>query len=122
MKKSDLDLAREKLEARREAILGERGRSMRRIEESTCDPAADPVDRAAGNCDFDVAVGQAHIESEEFVAVEEALEKISLGSYGICEECDEQIGERRLFALPSARFCIDCQRQFEEGGLDLVSL
>lgn len=35
-----------------------------------------------------------------------ALEKISKGTYGICEKCGEPINEERLKANPSARNCI----------------
>lgn len=38
--------------------------------------------------------------------VDDALEKISKGTYGICEKCGEQIDEERLKANPSARNCI----------------
>lgn len=42
-----------------------------------------------------------------------ALDKIREGSYGICEECSCEIGERRLKVLPFARYCRDCQETFE---------
>ncbi|MCB9832034.1 MAG: TraR/DksA family transcriptional regulator [Planctomycetes bacterium] len=118
MNKTDLETIRAKLLARRDAILEERGRSFRRMQESTCDVAADPVDRAAGNCDFDVAVGQASIEGEELVAVAEALARIEDGAFGLCEECEQPIGDKRLLALPSARYCIGCQTALEKAGLD----
>ena len=41
--------------------------------------------------------------------VKEALARIEDGSYGICQECEEEIAERRLKALPWAKFCIKCQ-------------
>ncbi len=44
----------------------------------------------------------------ELVEVKAALAKIELGSYGACDECHEEIGEKRLKAVPYARFCIDC--------------
>lgn len=43
-----------------------------------------------------------------------ALQKIDGGSYGACERCGEGIGEKRLEALPFARYCINCQRAIEE--------
>ena len=39
--------------------------------------------------------------------VEAALEKIDSGEYGKCETCGKQIGEARLEAMPTARYCID---------------
>ena len=43
-----------------------------------------------------------------------ALQKIEDGSYGTCERCSEPIAEKRLDAVPFARYCIDCQRVIEE--------
>ncbi len=43
-----------------------------------------------------------------------ALNKIDDGSFGSCERCGETIGDKRLEALPFARYCIDCQRLVEE--------
>jgi DnaK suppressor protein len=43
-----------------------------------------------------------------------ALQKIDNGSFGNCERCGETIADKRLEALPFARYCIDCQRAVEE--------
>jgi DnaK suppressor protein len=43
-----------------------------------------------------------------------ALQKIDDGSFGACERCGEAIADKRLEALPFARYCINCQRAAEE--------
>jgi len=43
-----------------------------------------------------------------------ALAKIDDGSFGACERCGEPIADKRLDALPFARYCITCQRVIEE--------
>ncbi len=43
-----------------------------------------------------------------------ALQKIDNGSFGDCERCGETIADKRLEALPFARYCIGCQRTVEE--------
>jgi len=45
--------------------------------------------------------------------VEIALRKLDEGGFGDCERCAEPIGEKRLDALPFARYCIECQRRLE---------
>ena len=40
--------------------------------------------------------------------IEDALERIELGEYGVCEGCGADIPQRRLEALPWARFCVSC--------------
>jgi DnaK suppressor protein len=43
-----------------------------------------------------------------------ALRKLDEGGFGECERCTEAIAERRLEALPFARYCIGCQRLVEQ--------
>lgn len=43
-----------------------------------------------------------------------ALRKLDEGGFGECERCGEPIAEKRLEALPFARYCIDCQRAIEQ--------
>jgi DnaK suppressor protein len=45
--------------------------------------------------------------------VVQCLERIYDGTFGLCIGCENPIGERRLQALPSARYCITCQEQLE---------
>ena len=65
---------------------------------------------------------QAQISHDQFVSsrmngldyrqlrlVEEALDRLDAGDYGICLSCDEPIAEKRLRALPWARYCVVCQ-------------
>ncbi|MBX7158956.1 MAG: TraR/DksA C4-type zinc finger protein [Acidimicrobiia bacterium] len=40
--------------------------------------------------------------------IDAALARIADGSYGTCERCGNPIGDARLEALPSARWCLDC--------------
>jgi len=48
-------------------------------------------------------------ERQELLMINEALGKIQQGSFGICEDCDEPIGVRRLEIVPEARLCARCQ-------------
>ena len=65
---------------------------------------------------------QAQITHDEFVSlrlnsidylqlrlVDEALDRLSSGDYGVCQACEEPIPAKRLHALPWARYCITCQ-------------
>ena len=46
--------------------------------------------------------------SDTLHETEDALAKMDDGTYGRCESCNGEIGEARLEAMPSARFCIRC--------------
>ncbi|MFN7992822.1 MAG: TraR/DksA family transcriptional regulator [Bryobacteraceae bacterium] len=65
---------------------------------------------------------QAQISHDEFVSlrlnsldyvqlrlVDEALDRVQSGDYGVCLSCEEPIPSKRLQALPWARYCVPCQ-------------
>jgi DnaK suppressor protein len=65
---------------------------------------------------------QAQITHDEFVSlhlnsmdylqlrlVDEALDRLESGDYGVCLACEEAIPPKRLRALPWARYCVPCQ-------------
>jgi DnaK suppressor protein len=49
----------------------------------------------------------------ELFKIESALERIRMGSFGTCEECDCSIPAKRLEIRPEARLCVDCQAEEE---------
>lgn len=44
------------------------------------------------------------------VSIEEALERIERGEYGVCQSCGAPIAAARLEALPATSTCLDCAR------------
>lgn len=53
-------------------------------------------------------------DREKLELIDEALERLEEGTYGICEECDSKIAEGRLKVMPFARYCIACQSKIEK--------
>jgi len=47
------------------------------------------------------------------MAIEEALAKMEEGTYGICEECEDEIPPGRLKVMPLAKLCLMCQSRWE---------
>ncbi len=45
--------------------------------------------------------------------IEHAFNKLQDGTFGICEECGEEISEKRLQARPVATLCIECKEKEE---------
>ncbi len=43
-------------------------------------------------------------------------ERKAAGAYGLCEDCNQEIGAERLAALPSATRCVRCQAAWEQSG------
>jgi RNA polymerase-binding transcription factor len=54
------------------------------------------------------------MESETLHQIDEAIQRLDDGTYGVCSECDEKISEARLKALPFATVCRDCQAHRED--------
>ena len=57
-------------------------------------------------------------ESKMLREVREALNRIQQGSYGTCLNCDEEIGVRRLKAVPWTPLCIACQERDDRRELE----
>jgi len=64
--------------------------------------------------EHDLNLNLVESEVEELQLIEEALEKIAKGTFGMCEMCRRAIPSPRLKAIPYARLCIAC-KQREEG-------
>jgi DnaK suppressor protein len=54
------------------------------------------------------------MKSETLKKIDAAILRLEQGSYGRCQECDQEISEARLRALPFAVLCLDCQEQAED--------
>jgi DnaK suppressor protein len=55
-----------------------------------------------------------HLNSMDYTQlrlVDEALDRLTSGDYGVCLACEEPIPAKRLRALPWARFCVPCQER-----------
>lgn len=50
----------------------------------------------------------------EIAQIDLALIKMSVGDYGVCESCGDDISPKRLRVLPWARLCVECARDFEK--------
>jgi len=48
--------------------------------------------------------------------IDEALEKLEKGTYGVCEICEEPIARERLEAVPYAKLCLKCKTEEERAG------
>jgi DnaK suppressor protein len=63
---------------------------------------------------IDYTLLQMHIE--RLRGIEDALDRLEEGSYGICENCGEAINTERLKVLPFTTYCVRCQEQREQLG------
>ncbi|HLY09069.1 MAG TPA: TraR/DksA family transcriptional regulator [Planctomycetota bacterium] len=57
----------------------------------------------------DISLGRRESESTEIQEIDDALDRIRDGSFGLCEDCSRLISNGRLQAIPYARLCLSCK-------------
>jgi DnaK suppressor protein len=77
------------------------------------DGVMDPADLSVMDVNKELAFRQGERESQLVADIDQALLRIEEGSYGICARCSKLIDERRLEALPTARYDAECQTSIE---------
>jgi len=75
----------------------------------TADAGSDAYDR-------DFALSLLSQEQDALYEIEQALKRIELGTYGICEMSGKEISQIRLEAMPFARYTVECQAEIERQG------
>jgi RNA polymerase-binding transcription factor len=100
------------LASRRQELLQEAGRTVSGMNELK-ENFPEPADRAALESDRNATLRIRDRERKLLSKIEEALERINDGTYGVCEECGEAIGVERLKARPVTTLCIDCKADQE---------
>ena len=78
------------------------------------DTALDDGDWAVVDISEDISLLRLSAHRKLMHSIDEAIRKIGEGTYGICEECGEEISGKRLLVLPTATLCIDCQEHKEQ--------
>jgi DnaK suppressor protein len=109
MRQRDLKLFRRLLEGRKREILSEAERAVDSMNQKSVEAYADPTDRATLESDRNLVLRMRDRERKLLTKIDEAFARIDSGSYGSCEECDEEIGLERLKARPVTTLCIGCK-------------
>lgn len=73
------------------------------------------ADQGTDNMEREKAYYFATREGRLLYHVDQALDRIADGSYGLCHECNHPISAARLEAVPHARLCINCKMKEENG-------
>jgi len=73
----------------------------------------DLEDQSLADLLVDVNLAEVTRDVQEIRAIERALKRIALGTYGICVSCGQPIERERLEAYPTANRCAACQRAHE---------
>ena len=88
------------------------------------DGVKDSVDLSVQDLNKEIALRLGERSSQVVADIDQALLRMKEGNYGICARCSQPIDERRLEALPTARYDAVCQAAIEsaDGEEDLPTL
>ncbi len=116
----------ERLEHFRKILLGQLRQHTENVREgqaaaleSVDDGVKDSVDMSLQDVSQEIMLRLGERESQMVADIDQALMRIDEGSYGECARCGKPIEERRLEAMPTARYDAPCQAAIEASeGLD----
>jgi DnaK suppressor protein len=103
-------------------MLSERRREMQddvqsRIRDGRTDrpnEVRDDLEVSDADIQGDIELALLQMRAETLIRIDEALVRLDAGKYGSCFECESEISERRLRALPFAVRCQACEERREE--------
>jgi len=72
------------------------------------------ADMASDSYDRELSLNIAGEEQEIIYEIDEALKRIEEGKFGKCVSCEKKIPQKRLNAVPYAKYCIQCKSKEEK--------
>lgn len=113
VRKKELELLRRKLMEKKEDIKKIVRENNREEKDFLSTDVGDIADVASDSVERELLFELNDNEKRILGNVEDALQKIESGAYGVCEKCGKEIEIERLKAMPFAKFCIKCKSQME---------
>jgi DnaK suppressor protein len=115
MDKKRLDYYKKKLMTRREELMKTIARTEEEGRRADDDPTVDLADKAANSYTKEFLFGMTNTDRTILNMIDEALKRIKINEYGLCANCQEEMQQKRLEAVPWAKHCINCQEKIEQG-------
>ncbi|HEV8484570.1 MAG TPA: TraR/DksA family transcriptional regulator [Blastocatellia bacterium] len=104
-----------RLSEQKNTLLGMVERTEDYGREADRDVSQDPADKASNSYTKELLFSQSTNERNTLKLIEEALDRLTEGTFGDCINCGEEITPKRLDAIPWAPHCIRCQELQEQG-------
>ncbi len=115
MDKRRMEGYRKRLWAKKEELLRLVSRTEQDGREADEEGTQDVADKAANSYTKEFLFHQSDETRRLLQLVNEAIERIKNGGYGVCMACHEDVQPKRLDAVPWARHCIECQEKQDKG-------
>lgn len=101
-----------------EQRISELERETRKRDHIAVETNPDQIDDIQRASERDLAIRHIDRGSHELRNARAALRRIDHGTFGVCEECEEDISPKRLAAIPWAALCIGCQEEFDRTSVE----
>ena len=111
-------LYQEKLLAQKNFLEQAMSTAVEQGRETVTDDIQDVADQAVLSYQKELLFSQGTTGNQQLRLVRQALSRIKDGSFGECVHCSNEIGPKRLEALPWTPYCIDCQEKIENGEIE----
>ncbi len=118
MDKRRLKSYRDRLLERREGLFRQVTEAEMSSRERDLEATQDPADMAANAYTKELLISMSANDRRLLGLIDEALNRIETGGFGECVNCGEPVQEKRLEAVPWARYCLKCQDLQERGLLN----
>ncbi len=115
MDKKKLESFKKRLETRQQELRRTVTRTQQDGRSADEDTAQDIADRAASSYTKEFLFSQSNNDRGLLQLVEEAIQRLEEGRFGLCVQCGGEMQHKRLEAVPWARHCIPCQEKQEQG-------
>jgi DnaK suppressor protein len=115
MDKKRLEYYKKKLMTRREELMKTIARTEEEGRQADDDPTVDLADKAANSYTKEFLFGMTNTDRTILNMIDEALKRIKANEYGTCANCQDEMQQKRLEAVPWAKHCINCQEKLEQG-------
>jgi DnaK suppressor protein len=94
-------------------LMAEIDSELKAEREGNKDEGMDTYDLASEERDREINFILSDRERVKIKQIDDALERMEDGSYGVCESCGLEVAEERIAAMPFTRLCRDCQQDQE---------
>ena len=116
MDRKSIDRFKKSLQVRHRELQSGVAQTEQNLRSAQTDYGKDEGDRANTSLAREIDLGQKSRDRALLASVDAALKRISEGTFGYCLNCGQEIGTKRLEAIPWVRHCITCQELIDGAG------
>ncbi len=114
MEQKTLEHFKGELLKQKQEILSDTSKTMNENLVVAGEELPDTVDRSSVETDRNFTLKLRDRERKLLKKIDDALSRIDNKTFGVCEECGEEIGVNRLKVRPVATLCIACKEEQEK--------